>query len=69
MTKLEIILATVLIVNLIHLGVNKAKLEQALEELKKLHELVNNSREALEEYMDDYMEEWEEKKWENDCIN
>lgn len=61
MTKLEIILATVLIVNLIHLGVNKAKLEQALEELKKLHELVNNSREALEEYMDDYMEEWEEK--------
>lgn len=61
MTKLEIILATVLIVNLIHLGVNKAKLEQALEELKKLHELVNNSREALEDYMDDYMEEWEEK--------
>lgn len=61
MTKLEIILGVAIMVNLIHLGVNKAKLEQVLEELKKLHELVNDSREALEEYMDDYMKEWEEK--------
>lgn len=49
MTKLEIILGVAIMVNLIHLGANKARLEQVKEDIKKLHELVIDSRDEIED--------------------
>ena len=61
MSNLNIILGATIMVNLIHLGANKARLVHVQEEIKELKKMICDSREEIEEWIDESIKELGEK--------